>query len=288
MLFRFTILILSWFALLSCTSSPSYDLKKSQSSPVVAPTKTQKAALLMRNDTADHAVYSKYETYKPAKQAYQRQAQLPVYEPPQYSQIHSTQAVADFDFDNITHERFRNWLDADFDGQKKTQVNAYYKYLMQQVGYIPPMEQLLRSARSWLVCGFEPYGVPPEEYWQSMVDTLRLLKLLKEQAYLPEDFELVSVYRNAELNRCAKGSRGSKHIINAAVDIKIPYQDPSEREILEDNLCQFWHDQGAEHALGLGLYRSGTIHIDTQGHRTWGSTYGKRSSRCLDSKYTLK
>lgn len=282
MLFRFTIVILSWFTLLSCTSSPSYDIKKSQSSPVVAPTKTQKAALLMRNDTADHAVYSKYETYKPAKQTYQK------HESPQYSQTpaYSTQAVADFDFNNITHERFLNWLNNDFDGQKKAQVNAYYKYLMQQVGYVPPMEQLLRSARSWLVCGFEPYGVPPEEYWYSMVGTLKLLKLLKEQNYLPAGFELVSVYRNAELNRCAKGSRGSKHIVNAAVDIKIPYQDPSEREILEDNLCQFWHDQGAAHAFGLGLYKSGTIHVDTQGHRTWGSTYSKRSSRCLNPKYT--
>jgi len=32
--------------------------------------------------------------------------------------------------------------------------------------------------------------------------------------------------------------------------------------------------------MGLGLYASGQIHIDTQGYRTWGPDLTRNSSMC--------
>lgn len=197
---------------------------------------------------------------------------------PVISQQYANSQAPDYNFEYVP-SRFKNWLDKD--PYYKQQANDYYKYLYAGTGgYVPPLEQMLRSARSWKRCKFDPYTVPPMEYWDSMISTLRLIKLLKSQHYLPDDFEIVSAYRDMSLNRCARGSSGSKHIINAAVDIKIPYQESGDRSMLESNLCRFWVEQGELHAFGLGIYRTGTLHFDTQGYRTWGSNYRSSSSPC--------
>lgn len=163
---------------------------------------------------------------------------------------------------------------------RKQRVAEYQRYLASQAGYVPPMEQMLRSARSWQKCGFEPYEVPPENYWAEMVPTLKLVKLFKDQGVFTAPFRIVSVYRNPELNRCAKGSQGSKHLMNAAVDIRVDYTDEFQRSQTEFDLCEFWNTQGDRYNFGLGLYKSGTIHIDTQGYRRWGSSHGSSSSPC--------
>lgn len=182
------------------------------------------------------------------------------------------------DFRLGASDDFLMWLDQ-FDYRQQL-VTEYQQYLYNHVGYAPPMEQMVKSARSWKKCGFEPYEVPPRDYWHNMVDTLKLLKMLRESRYFPENFTVVSVYRNPELNRCAKGSKGSKHMLNAAMDIRVHYADEYERFSTESNLCQFWNEQGDVYNFGLGIYKSGTIHMDTQGHRRWGSSHGSKSSPC--------
>lgn len=163
---------------------------------------------------------------------------------------------------------------------RQQQATSYARFLQSQAGYMPPLEQMLRSARSWQDCGFDPYEIPPSEYWSNMVPTLKLVKLLQEQDVLPTDLEVVSVYRNPELNACANGSAGSKHLLNAAVDIAIDYGDEFERLITEQKLCKFWLNEGQYYEFGLGLYKSGAIHIDTQGYRSWGSSHSSGSSPC--------
>lgn len=279
LLFRFSIVCLSWFTLLSCSSAPT---QYGQSTTTVAQASNGESAT-----KAD----SIYETYKPTKSELPEELKGTDTSDDNQDEIGiiaSLKPASHYDFSSETKQVFINWVNADTDGNRLDTIKEYYDYLYTNAGYVPPMEQLLRSARSWLMCGFEPYGIPPKEYWESMLGTVKLLKYLIEGGYLPQNFELVSVYRNQQLNRCAKGSKRSKHIINAAVDIKINYKNEMERSNVEDGLCYFWHEQGHLHKLGLGLYKSGTIHIDTQGQRTWGSTYSKRSSKCLKSKFLQK
>lgn len=208
--------------------------------------------------------------------------QVPQHQPSQSRTVPTVKPVdVPVDFTRgITSLDYMEWLK--LYPYRKQRVAQYERFLRQQAGYVPPMDQMLRSARSWQKCGFEPYEIPPEHYWMEMVGTLKLVKRLKNEGFLPEPFTIVSVYRNPELNRCAKGSKGSKHLMNAAVDIRVDYLNEAARADTEYALCEFWNTQGEFYGFGLGLYRSGTIHIDTQGYRRWGSSYGSSSSPCHD------
>lgn len=163
-------------------------------------------------------------------------------------------------------------------------VSDYQAFLNQQLGKnaAPPLHQLLTTARSWQECGFEPYQVPPEYLWHNMLPTLKLYAKLKQLGILPPNTEIRSVYRNPELNRCAGGAAGSKHLTNGAVDIWVPTYDKDSWQMkdLQNRLCQFWIDNGSSHSFGLGIYATGAIHLDTQGYRKWGGEYSEMGSPC--------
>lgn len=151
-------------------------------------------------------------------------------------------------------------------------VAAYQRYLQSQLGQVPPIDQLLVSARSAEKCGHEPYEVPPQHLWANLVPTLRLVQRFKQQGLLPYTTIIRSVYRNPELNRCAGGAAESKHMSNGAVDVWIPEFEWDKWSLNNTvtNLCYFWQGQGQGYNMGLGLYSTGAIHIDTQGWRKWG------------------
>ena len=48
-------------------------------------------------------------------------------------------------------------------------------------------------------------------------------------------------------------------------------------------LCQFWLNSGEELQMGLGVYASGQIHIDSAGFRTWGADHRYSSSPCINN-----
>lgn len=177
---------------------------------------------------------------------------------------------------------FNSWLNAD--PFRKSQAVRYQQFLAARVGYnnVPPLQQLLTTARSWEDCGYEPYQLPPEYLWQNMVPTLQLYAALKAQGILPASTEIRSVYRSPLLNRCAGGAEGSKHMSNGAMDIWVPeYSNNSwSNQQLQNNLCDFWLYQGQAYNFGLGLYGTGAIHIDTQGYRKWGGNHSSSSSPC--------
>ena len=177
---------------------------------------------------------------------------------------------------------FNQWLNAY--PYRKQQVADYQQFLASRVGSVgvPPMNQLLTTARSWQKCGHEPYEVPPRYLWDNMVPTLQLYNTLKAQGIVPQSAEIRSVYRNPSLNVCAGGAGESKHLTNGAVDIWVPdqygydfYTNP-----LQDGLCQFWQYQGEAYNFGLGLYGTGSIHLDTQGYRKWGEHKTPAVSPC--------
>jgi uncharacterized protein YcbK (DUF882 family) len=169
-------------------------------------------------------------------------------------------------------DRYRAWL---ADGHA-ADVEHYRAYLMEQgVGDAMPMSALLRTARSWQQCGNREFSVPPRELWPQMAPTLRLVARLRDEGLL-DPWLARSVYRDPELNRCAGGAKGSKHLRNTAADFDLP---PSDDNVAR--LCAFWREHGEVLGMGLGFYTPTAIHVDTAGYRTWGSDHTHRTSLCL-------
>lgn len=181
-----------------------------------------------------------------------------------------------------TRADYEMWLNQN--SYYRQSAEAYEAFLVKQLGKqnVPPMHELLTTARSWKKCGAEPYQVPPSELWHQMIPTIKLYNQLKQAKILPAHTQIRSVYRSPDLNRCAGGAPGSKHLTNGAMDIWVPdYQVGSwQLNGVQDKLCQYWIDHGESLQFGLGIYATGAIHIDTQGYRKWGGQFTQASSPC--------
>lgn len=203
---------------------------------------------------------------------------------PTYSTDHNHDGygTTDNNYNDAASMDFNVWLNSN--SYRAKQVAEYQRYLSSRVGAqnVPPLSQLLTTARSWNKCGYEPYQLPPQELWANIVPTLRLYSDLKQQGILPASSEIRSVYRNPGLNDCAGGADSSKHMNASAMDIWVPdYEDNLwRRSTLQDGLCQFWQYQGNAHNFGLGLYATGAIHLDTDGYRKWGFNHASSDSPC--------
>ena len=177
---------------------------------------------------------------------------------------------------------YRQWL---AQGENYARVREYEQFLMRNnVAHIIPSFELLRTARDWQKCGRSEYMVPNRELWGNSLSTLRVFKTLIAAKVLT-DFEITSVYRDLPLNQCAGGASSSRHLFNSAIDFRIgpEYPQPQDYAFIEQTkfkLCQFWAQNGQNLDLGIGLYSSGQIHIDTQGYRTWGPDLTRNSSMC--------
>ena len=140
-----------------------------------------------------------------------------------YSTANNTYNSTNSDSSNIS---FNAWLNSN--SYRAQQVAEYQRYLTTRVGArnVPPLSQLLTTARSWDKCGYEPYQLPPQELWANIVPTLRLYTELKNQGIIPATSEIRSVYRSPGLNNCAGGADSSKHMNGSAMDIWVPeYED---------------------------------------------------------------
>lgn len=154
------------------------------------------------------------------------------------------------------------------------QLEAFESYLVRQnVAQVVPAYQLLRTASMWKECRAQPFQVPPPQLWPQVVDVLRLLQELRARNVLGS-FEVVSAYRDPELNRCAGGAPRSAHVL-FAVDLRPLEPDAGAR------LCRFWREEGKPWNMGLSRYPTGRVHIDRNGYRTWGASHGRGSSFCL-------
>ena len=198
------------------------------------------------------------------------------------NQSNNSYNTASNTYSDSTSIDFNAWLNSN--SYRARQVAEYQRYLSSQVGAknVPPLSQLLTTARSWNECGYEPYQLPPQELWANVVPTLRLYSELKQQGILPASSEIRSVYRSPSLNDCAGGADSSKHMNASAMDIWVPEYEynPWQRSTMQDGLCQFWQYQGSGHNFGLGLYATGAIHLDTDGYRKWGFNHASSGSPC--------
>ena len=168
----------------------------------------------------------------------------------------------------------------------QARVIDYEKFLKDnRVSTAIPTYQILRSARDWQKCGRTPYAVPSPELWNNALPTLKIIQYLVDTQVL-RDFEVTSVYRDYSLNICAGGAAGSKHVYNSAIDFRLgPEYGASTYDALviqdtKNKLCDFWYKHGQTLNMGLGVYSSGQIHIDTQGYRTWGPDLTRNTSIC--------
>lgn len=177
---------------------------------------------------------------------------------------------------------YRYWL---MQGDNQAKVREYEQFLEQHdVANIIPNFELFKTARDWAKCGKSEYMVPNRELWSNQLPTLKVIKYLVAARVLT-DFEVTSVYRDLPLNQCAGGAGSSRHLYNSAIDFRIgpEFPDASDYGFIENSkfkLCEFWRNHGQSLNMGLGLYASGQIHIDTQGYRTWGPDLTRNSSLC--------
>lgn len=177
---------------------------------------------------------------------------------------------------------YLQWLS---EGENRKHAYEYEQFLTRNnVGNIIPSFELLRTARDWQKCGGSEYAIPNKELWNNQIATLRVFKYLIATKVLT-DFEVTSVYRDLPTNQCAGGANSSRHLFNSAIDFRIGPQYPqgSDLAFIDDTkfkLCQFWYQYGQSLNMGVGLYASGQIHIDTQGYRTWGPNLSRSSSMC--------
>lgn len=182
----------------------------------------------------------------------------------------------------VTPYSYTAWMSASYNLQA---AREYEDFLNRHgVGNIIPSFELLRTARDWEKCGRSEYMVPNRELWINQVATLRVFKQLVATRILTE-YEVTSVYRDLPLNRCAGGANSSRHLFNSAIDFRIGPKYPQSQdyafiEHTKFRLCQFWSQHGQSLNMGLGLYSTGQIHIDTFGYRTWGPNLSRSSSPC--------
>jgi hypothetical protein len=154
------------------------------------------------------------------------------------------------------------------------------------VGEVVPIWSLTRGDKDRTRhCQEAGFVIPPRNLWGNMVPALRLV----ERRVIPVigRVEVISVYRSADLNRCARGAPASRHLKFSALDMIAPGQ-PDGRTLFV-KLCASWKAAGPKSGWGLGAYfdplrptsnRQARFHVDATGWRSWGFSKKAASSGC--------
>lgn len=155
------------------------------------------------------------------------------------------------------------------------------------VGEVVPAWQLARIDEAYAAqCDLPVWVMPPRALWPSIVPALALVRDHVIPTLGP--VAVASSFRTPELNACARGASGSRHLAFAAVDL-VPVNRPQDLSAHYANLCAMQARAGRGSAMGLGAYYdpadpvynpAGKFHIDADGYRSWGRTYRANSSPC--------
>ena len=97
---------------------------------------------------------------------------------------------------------FETWLQTHH--ATKQEVVRYQAYLQSRLGnYLPPMSQLLTTARSWQACGHEPYQLPPEHLLGSgLYQHCTCIKISKAGAYcqqIPKFAQFIAILNSTNV-----------------------------------------------------------------------------------------
>jgi Peptidase M15 len=186
---------------------------------------------------------------------------------------------------NLSKADFSQWLEESPD--RTTKFEQFSSFLTSRgVGHVVPIWSLTRGDRDRMRhCAGAGFIIPPHDLWANMVPALRLL----ERRVIPVigRVEVVSVYRSAALNQCARGAPASRHLKFSALDLIAPGQ-PDGRTLFT-KLCASWKAAGPRSGWGLGAYfdplrptsnRQARFHVDATGWRSWGFSKKAASSVC--------
>lgn len=129
---------------------------------------------------------------------------------------------------------------------------------------VPPYE-LMRQGTDWQKIDEPPFAIPPEDTWEPMVDTLKVLK----NYIIPEIGPVIvlSGWRTSRYNAKAGGSRTSKHMHFCGLDM-IPEDEYTRKQLLP-KLRRIHRKYGRKWDMGLGIYSGIRFHVDTCGYRRW-------------------
>ncbi len=99
---------------------------------------------------------------------------------------------------------------------------------------------------------------PPEEIWENIIPTIRVLDELRHNLGAP--IILTSVYRSPTYNRIVGGKTKSKHVLFNAVDFVVRnHSAPSDWAAILKTMRAEGRFRG-----GIGVYSS-YVHLDTRG-----------------------
>ncbi len=176
-------------------------------------------------------------------------------------------------------DQFEQWKHTQNPEQLKRYEQIFLKHLKQQ----PTLYELtINSHPLKAECEQYRFALPPEKDWKNLLEPLALIEQLQKQGIYAH-YKIVSVYRSPEANRCIGGAKASQHMNNFAVDFQTldeSFQHYPDHDVMDQQLCQFWRQQGKKLGLGLGVYGKQRYHIDRQGYRTWGIGFRSVSSPC--------
>ncbi|WP_226664369.1 D-Ala-D-Ala carboxypeptidase family metallohydrolase [Microbulbifer aggregans] len=134
-----------------------------------------------------------------------------------------------------------------------------------EVGDVIPPFQLMRQGSDWKKIDEPPFAIPPEENWETMVDTLKTLK----EFVIPEvgPVVILSGWRTSSYNAKAGGARTSKHMHFCGLDM-VPEDEYTRKQLLP-KLRRIHKNHGRKWNMGLGIYSGIRFHVDTCGYRRW-------------------
>jgi hypothetical protein len=141
---------------------------------------------------------------------------------------------------------------------------------------VVPTWQLLRTASMWRECNGPRFEVPSFVEWPHISNTLRFIDRHVEPVI--GEVEVVSGFRNAELNRCSGGARESAHRRFHALDL-VPVRDIG-RDGMIRSICAIHNFRGRDYDIGLGFYSGARFHIDSKSFRKWGPDGKGATSPC--------
>jgi hypothetical protein len=169
------------------------------------------------------------------------------------------------------------------DPRHQQQVEEFRTHLASEgLENVVPVWQLIRTSSSWRACNADRFEVAPRDKWEHISTTLRFVRDEVEPALGP--VEVVSGYRNEQLNRCSAGAPQSAHREFFAIDLA-PVNPTVTRGQLIREICAAHAREGRAYNTGLGFYNGERFHVDSNGFRKWGADGRGATSPCVSNRY---
>ncbi|MCA0899949.1 MULTISPECIES: D-Ala-D-Ala carboxypeptidase family metallohydrolase [Microbulbifer] len=152
------------------------------------------------------------------------------------------------------------------EGDNRARFEKLERFLkLNEVDEVVPPYELMRQGTDWQKIGEPPFAIPPEDAWETMVDTLRVMKDYIIPTIGP--VVVLSGWRTPSYNAKAGGARTSKHLHFCGLDM-IPEDDYTRKQLVP-KLRRIHRKVGRKWNMGLGIYSGIRFHVDTCGYRRW-------------------